>query len=311
MSTSFIGDGADPGSPRSPPIARTIRARVREYAILARLHRPIGSVLLLWPTLWALWAAAEGPPAPGILAVFLAGIVLTRSAGCAINDYFDRDIDRKVARTRTRPLACGAINRAEAIAVAAMLALCAFLLTLTLNRLTVTLAIGGAAVATTYPLAKRWLVWPQVHLGIAFSWPIPMAFAAVTGTVPAVSWWLFAANFSWTVGYDTLYAMADRLDDAKIGVRSTAVASGGGDRMLAASCHALTLALLAIAGMSLGLGAVFYLALAPAALLAAYQQFLVRRREPQACIRAFVNNGWFGACVFAGFAGHYAIVQAA
>ncbi len=272
-----------------------------QYAFLIRLHRPIGIFLLLWPALWGLWVAADGPPPLPVLLVFMVGAVLMRSAGCVVNDYFDRDFDRQVARTRTRPLAIGTITPWAALVVAAVLAGGAFMLAwLTLNRLTLLLAIPAVLLALCYPLSKRWLDVPQVFLGIAFSWSIPMAFAAISGTVPVVAWLLFAANLCWTVGYDTLYAMADREDDRRAGVRSMAILCGRRDRVAVATAQALCLLLLAGIGWYARYHAAFYLGLLLAAGLVGYQQYLVRDRTPSACLQAFRHNNWFGAAVFAG-----------
>jgi len=279
--------------------------RLRQYALLMRLHRPIGILLLLWPTLWALWIAGEGRPDPFVAAVFVAGVVLMRSAGCVINDYADRRFDPHVARTRDRPLAAGRVSPREALALFAGLCLLAFLLVLQLNRLTVLLSFAAAALAVVYPFTKRWTHLPQVVLGLAFGWAVPMAFAAQTGTVPPVAWTLLAANVLWSTAYDTFYAMVDRPDDLRIGVRSTAILFGSWDRLAVGLLQAGFLALLAVAGLQAGLGAAYGAGLAAAAALMAYEQWLVRRREPEACFRAFLHNGWVGAAVFAGIALDY------
>jgi 4-hydroxybenzoate polyprenyltransferase len=279
-----------------------VRDRLREYALLMRLHRPIGILLLLWPTLWALWFAAAGRPSWHVLGVFVAGVVLMRSAGCVINDYADRDFDPHVARTRDRPLAAGRVSAREALALFTLLALTAFALVLTLNTLTIVLSFAGALLATSYPFMKRFTHLPQFYLGAAFGWGVPMAYAAQTGTIPAEAWILFAATLCWAVAYDTAYAMVDRDDDLKIGVKSTAILFGRADRAMVALFHVLTLGLLAWAGARAGHGVIYYIGLTVAGLLAVYQQWLMRARERDGCFRAFLNNNGFGAVVFAGLA---------
>lgn len=277
-------------------------ARLREYAMLMRLHRPIGILLLLWPTLWGLWFAAGGVPDLHVLAVFVAGVVLMRSAGCVINDYADRDFDPHVARTQDRPIAAERVSPREALVLFGVLCLIAFALVLTLNRLTVALAIIAALLAAIYPFTKRVTNLPQFWLGAAFGWAIPMAFAAQTGTVPPLAWLLFAANVFWAVAYDTAYAMADREDDLRVGVKSTAILFGSWDRAMIFLHHAAALVLLAVAGVQTGRGMFFYTGLVVAATLALYQQRLIRDRVPEQCFSAFLNNNWFGLAVFAGLA---------
>lgn len=284
-----------------------ILERLKAYAELTRLHRPIGSLLLLWPTWWALWLASGGVPGLKTLAVFTAGVLAMRSAGCAINDYLDRGFDRHVARTKNRPLARGAIRPVEALWVCGLLLALSLALVLTLNRRTVELAVIGALLAITYPLGKRLTHLPQLYLGLAFGWGIPMAYAAVQDRVPPIAWLLLLANVFWTVAYDTFYAMADRADDLKIGVKSTAILFGQDDRLIVGVLQASALATLALVGWNAGLGVFFYAGLGVAALLAAHQQVLTRHREPGACFRAFVANNWFGAAVFAGIALHYGL----
>ena len=275
-------------------------ARLREYVLLMRLNRPIGTLLLLWPVLWALWIAAAGRPNLAVLAVFVAGVVLMRSAGCVINDYADRDFDPHVARTRDRPLAAGRVSAREALALFVVLAATAFALVLTMNRLTILMSYVGAALAASYPFMKRYSSLPQFYLGAAFGWGVPMAFAAQTGAVPVEGWMLFAATLCWAVAYDTAYAMVDRDDDLRIGVKSTAILFGRADRAMIALFHALTLALLAWAGARAGLGLAYCAGLAVAGALALYQQWLIRHRDRDGCFRAFLNNNWFGIAVFAG-----------
>ena len=284
-----------------------MRAHLPDYARLMRLDRPIGILLLLWPTLWALWIAAGGVPDPGVLAVFIAGVVLMRSAGCVINDYADRHFDPHVARTRQRPLATGRVSPREALILFAVLCLLAFALVLTLNRLTVLLSLGGVALAILYPFTKRYTYLPQVVLGAAFGWAVPMAFAAQSGEVPQVAWLLFVANLLWTLAYDTMYAMVDREDDLRIGVKSTAILFGDLDRVIIGVIQVMALLALALIGQRQALGPYYYLGLLVAAGLAIYQQRLMADRSPEGCFSAFLNNNWFGAAVFAGIAATYAL----
>lgn len=282
--------------------------RLKAYALLVRLHRPIGIYLLLWPTLWALWIAAGGWPDPGILFIFLAGVVLMRSAGCAINDYADRHIDPHVARTRERPIASGLVSPREALAVFAVLCLLAFVLVLFLNRLTLLLSLVAVVLAGTYPFMKRLHHLPQVHLGAAFGWAVPMAFAAQTGEFPPpVAWLMFIAAVLWATVYDTFYAMADRGDDLRLGVKSSAILFGEADRMITGVLQLLLLWSLWLVGREAELGLWYWLGLALAAGFALYQQYLIVDREPAACFRAFLNNHWFGAAVFAGVFLDYAL----
>lgn len=278
----------------------TVGARIKDYALLMRLHRPIGTLLLLWPTLWALWIAGRGWPGWHLFTVFVLGVLLMRSAGCVINDYADRDFDPHVARTRDRPIAAGRVSPREALVLFVLVCLIAFTLVLTLNRLTIALSFVGAFLAATYPFIKRYSHLPQFYLGMAFGWGIPMAFAAQTGSVPAVGWVLFAANVCWSVAYDTAYAMVDRADDIKVGVKSTAILFGRYDRAMVFVFHALTLMLLVFTGALAGLGLRYYAGLVAAFGFALYQQRLIRHRERDGCFRAFLNNNWFGAAVFAG-----------
>jgi 4-hydroxybenzoate polyprenyltransferase len=280
--------------------------RLHQYALLMRLHRPIGIYLLLWPTLWALWLAGEGLPEVYLVLVFSAGVILMRSAGCAINDFADREIDGHVQRTRTRPLAVGHIQPTEALAVFGVLSACAFILVLTLNTLTLLLSFVAVLLAALYPFMKRYTHWPQVVLGAAFGWGIPMAFAAQTGTVPTLAWWLFGANLLWTVAYDTMYAMSDRDDDIRIGVKSTAVLFGRADKLIIAILQITVLLLLLLIGVHAGLGGYYYLGLAVGALLFAYQQYLLKDRDATRCFQAFQNNHWFGMAVFIGLFLDYA-----
>ena len=279
--------------------------RLRDYARLMRLDRPIGSLLLLWPTLWALWIAAQGAPDPRILLIFVIGVVLMRSAGCVINDYADRDIDPHVARTRDRPLAAGRVTPREALGLFLALCLGAFALVLLLNRLTVMLSVAGLALAATYPFHKRFSPLPQAHLGLAFGWAVPMAFAAVQNGVPPVAWLLMSATLLWAVAYDTMYAMVDREDDRRAGVKSTAILFGAYDRALIGVFQILALLALVLAGRHAGLGPAYHAGLLVAGGLALHQQRLIREREPARCFRAFLGNNWFGGSVFGGIALDY------
>lgn len=278
----------------------TVASRLVAYAQLMRLDRPIGIWLLLWPTLWGLWMAAGGPPDREVLLIFVAGVVLMRSAGCVINDFADRDIDPHVARTADRPLAAGRITPAEALVLFALLSLAALVLVLQTNALTVALSVPAALLAASYPFAKRFHHMPQAHLGAAFAWSIPMAFAAQTGHVAPVAFALFLVAVLWIVAYDTFYAMADRAEDLEIGVKSSAILFGRHDRLITATLQMLVLAGLALIGQHLGYGPWFAAGLLVAFGLAAWQQWLIRHRAPEACFRAFLNNHAFGAVVFAG-----------
>ncbi|WP_302139970.1 4-hydroxybenzoate octaprenyltransferase [Halomonas alkalicola] len=277
-------------------------SRVPDFLQLMRLNRPIGTWLLMWPTLWALWVAAEGIPGRRVLLIFIAGVYLMRAAGCVVNDYADRHFDGHVKRTRLRPLATGRISEGEAQALFLILVMAAFVLVLFTNLFTVMLSLVGVALAFIYPFMKRYTHLPQLFLGAAFSWAIPMAFGAVLGHVPFEAWLLFAANVAWTVAYDTQYAMVDRDDDLKIGIKSTAVLFGRADRLMIGLLQGLTLLLLAWAGLRLGFGGFFWLGLAGMAATFVHQQFLIRERERDPCFQAFLNNHWSGLLVFAGIA---------
>ncbi len=274
--------------------------RLLEYAYLMRLHKPIGIFLLLWPALWALWIAGEGAPDPLVVFVFVAGVTLMRSAGCVINDYADRHFDPHVARTRERPIAAGRVAPKEALILFVLLCLLALGLVSLMNALTIWMSLVGAFLAATYPFAKRYTHLPQVYLGAAFGWAVPMAFAAQTGGVPKVGWLLFVATILWATAYDTMYAMVDRDDDVKIGVKSTAILFGESDRLIIAMIQVMLLLALVLAGQVATLGGYYYFGLLLAAVLAVYQQYLIREREPKACFKAFLNNNWFGAAVFGG-----------
>ena len=265
-----------------------------------RLDKPIGILLLLWPTLWGLWLAADGPPDMFILTVFVLGTVLMRSAGCVINDYADRNIDPHVVRTKNRPLATKAVSTKEALLLSAGLSLCAFLLILPLNRLTLELAVFALFLAASYPFTKRFFAMPQAYLGIAFSFGIPMAFAAQTGELPLIVWLLMAANLLWVIAYDTEYAMVDRDDDLKIGIKTSAITFGHFDVMGIMLCHAGFLSIMIGIGLMQKLGLAYYVGLIAASGLIIYQYRLIRERDPVLCFRAFLHNNWVGAVVFAG-----------
>ncbi len=274
--------------------------RLGHYTRLLRLDRPIGALLLLWPTLWGLWIAGAGRPDPKIVVIFVAGVFLMRSAGCVINDYADRKIDPHVARTRNRPLATGAVSRVEALGWFSVLSLVALGLVSLLNGLTIGLAVAGMLIAATYPFLKRFTHLPQLYLGLAFSWGIPMAFAAHGGAVPGMAWVLMFANLMWVVAYDTLYAMVDRDDDLKAGVKSLAILVGRFDLALVAGCQLCALGVLAWLGRSLGLNVYYFVGVAAAAGFPLYQLGLAWRRRTDKCFDAFLNNAWWGAVVFAG-----------
>ena len=277
--------------------------RFHLYLRLIRFERPIGTLLLLWPTWWGLWLASAGRPSIANLLIFSAGVFLMRSAGCAVNDYADRHIDAHVERTRERPLASGLISEAEALLIAAGLALCALVLVLQTNELTVWLSLAGIVIAATYPFMKRHTHLPQIGLGIAFSWGIPMAFAAEQNAVPASAWLVFCAALTWSVVYDTFYAMVDRADDLKLGVKSTAILFGEADRFITAALQVLVLVLLALVGREFALGPVYFAGLFAGGLLCVYQQWLISERKREGCFAAFLNNNLFGFAIFAGIAG--------
>ena len=273
---------------------------VGAYVRLMRLDRPVGSLLLLWPTLAALWMAADGRPSLGLIVVFTLGTFLMRAAGCVINDYADRDFDGKVKRTADRPLATGAISAPSALIGFLILAFLSLLLLLFLNDLARWLAVAGLAIALTYPYLKRWTYLPQVALGAAFSWGIVMAFAAETGSVPTTGWLLFIASLFWIVAYDTMYAMVDRDDDMRVGVKSTAILFGSADRLMVGVLQLFTLVTLVMLGRRLEYQVLYNLGVWFAAGLFIYQQYLIRTRERSACFRAFANNVWVGFVFFVG-----------
>jgi 4-hydroxybenzoate polyprenyltransferase len=288
----------------------SVTERLREYALLMRLDKPIGFFLLLWPTLWALLIAGEGRPDAQVLLVFILGVLLMRSAGCVINDFADTGIDRHVARTQNRPLAAGRISQVEAIVLFVLLCLAALGLVLLLNTLTVLMSLVGVLLAATYPFMKRLTYLPQVYLGAAFGWAVPMAFAAQTGSVPPVAWLLFTATVLWATAYDTMYAMVDRGDDLALGVKSTAILFGESDRQIIGVIQLMVLVCLVMVGVQVELGWLYYAGVGVAAGLAFYQQGLIRYREREECFRAFLNNNWFGAAVFVGLLMDYLFRQA-
>ena len=283
----------------------TLTERLSHYEKLMRLDKPIGILLLLWPTLWAQWLASNGDPDWLILWIFVIGVVLMRSAGCVINDYADRDFDPHVARTRERPLAAVKIAPKEALLLAAGLSLLAFLLILPLNNLVLGLSVVALFLAASYPFTKRFFAIPQAYLGIAFGFGIPMSYAALRGEVPLEAWLLLTANVFWAIAYDTQYAMVDRADDLKIGIKTSAITFGRFDLAAIAVCYAATLGLLAWVGLQREMGMAFYGGLAAAAAIALYHMKLIRQRDPRQCFRAFLHNTWLGAAVFGGIALDY------
>ena len=284
---------------------RALGRTIHQYALLMRLHKPIGIWLLLWPALWGLWIAGAGRPDPKLLIIFVVGVVVTRSAGCVINDYADRNFDPQVARTRDRPLASGRVSPAEALLLFAALGLVAVWLALQLDPYAQLFAVAGAVLAVTYPWLKRFVHVPQFYLGVALGWSIPMAFAAQTGNVPRIAWLLLTAVVLWAAVYDTMYAMVDREDDERIGVKSTAILFGEADRLIIAVMMAMTLLALWLAGREAGLGAWYRGGLAAAGILFLHELWLIRRREPRACFQAFNNNHYVGLVVFVGLALDY------
>jgi 4-hydroxybenzoate polyprenyltransferase len=284
----------------------TLLQRFALYERLIRLDKPIGILLVLWPTLWGLWIAAAGQPDWLIVWIFMLGTVLMRSAGCAINDYADRDFDPHVERTKNRPLAAGLVSGKEALLLAAGLSLAAFLLILRLNKLTIMLSFAALFLAASYPFTKRFLSIPQAYLGISFGFAIPMAFAALTGTVPLYAWAIVAANVLWSIAYDTEYAMVDREDDLKIGIKSSAITFGRFDVLAVMLSYLGMLAILAGVGIRLKMGGFYYGGLAVAMGIACYHYQLIKTRERPRCFKAFLHNNWLGVAIFAGIALNYA-----
>ncbi|BAX54520.1 4-hydroxybenzoate octaprenyltransferase [Photobacterium damselae] len=276
--------------------------KARAYWQLARFDRPIGSLLLLWPTLWALFLAADGWPSPHVFVVFVLGVIFMRAAGCVINDFADRNFDGHVKRTCQRPMPSGKVSEREALGLFGLLVLISFLLVLTMNALTISLSVIGLALAAAYPFMKRYTHLPQLVLGVAFGWSIPMAYAAQSGQLPLAAWLLFAANILWTIAYDTQYAMVDRDDDLKIGIKSTAILFGRFDKMIIGMLQLGTLLLLTAVGGVLGLSQIFYWFLLLAAMLFVYQQMLIKQRQREDCFRAFLNNNYVGMVICIGLA---------
>lgn len=281
------------------------REKFHSLLQLIRFDKPIGTLLLLWPTLCALWLAAGGIPDFYLLVIFLLGTFLTRSAGCIVNDYADRHVDGAVERTRHRPLVTGAVSEREAAQLFVVLMLMAFVLVLFTNTLTISLSVLAVVIASVYPFMKRYTHLPQVILGIAFSWGIPMAFAAQAGELPPALWLLYLGNLLWTVAYDTEYAMVDREHDLVIGIKSSAILFGGYDKLVIAMLQVLTLVVLLGCGGAFDLGPYYYTALLVIACLFGYHQYLIRKRQPEACFRAFLHNNWVGVVLFAGIVLHY------
>lgn len=282
-----------------------IRERTRQYSLLMRLDKPIGTLLLLWPTMWALFIAADGLPSIHLLLVFSIGVFLTRSAGCVMNDYADRNFDRYVSRTRERPLTTGVVSTREAIYLITGLLLVAFLLVLTTNRLTVMLSFIALPIGGLYPFMKRFVYFPQLFQGISFGWGIPMAFAAATGTVPKIAWLLYLCSILWSLTYDTMYAMVDREDDKKIGIKSTAILFEESDRFFIGIIQLMLLMAFTLVGTQLKFSNYYFIALFVVAAIMVYQQYLIKDRLPENCFRGFLSNNWLGAVVFAGIVLHY------
>ena len=297
--------------PNPPSPRQDWRERLPHYWQLIRGDRPIGTLLLLWPTAWALWLAAGGLPPFGILLIFMLGVWLTRSAGCVINDYADRWLDPWVERTKSRPLASGAVSPNEALAVFAAMMAVAFVLVCFTNRLTILLSVVGVFLAASYPFLKRYTYLPQVYLGLAFGWGIPMAFAAIQDTVPPLAWLLFLGNLLWTTGYDTWYAMVDREDDIRMGAKSTAILFGDADLIAQAVLFGGFLVTMALLGQRAGLGVNYYVGLAVAAGFIGWQFFRARDRKREHCFAAFIGNQWVGLAVFAGIALDFLVRPAA
>ncbi|MFZ2314222.1 MAG: 4-hydroxybenzoate octaprenyltransferase [Gammaproteobacteria bacterium] len=277
-----------------------IKDRLYQYALLMRLNKPIGALLLLWPTLWALWLASHGHPQPNILIIFIVGVILMRSAGCAANDFADRHVDGQVERTKHRPLASGKLTSKEALIVTGLLLLASFLLVLQCNLFTIQLAFIGAALALIYPFMKRYTHLPQLGLGAAFAWGIPMAFAAETNAIPTNAWFLFFTALLWPVIYDTMYAMVDRNDDEKAGIKSTAILFGQQDKLIIGILQIIFLAMLVITGFLFNLSLPYYISLIVVLGLFIYQQWLIRDRDRGRSFTAFLNNNWVGLVIFIG-----------
>ncbi|MBR7782503.1 4-hydroxybenzoate octaprenyltransferase [Undibacterium luofuense] len=284
-----------------------LKERLFLYFRLVRLDKPVGIMLLLWPTLTALWLASDGHPDWRLVVIYSLGTVLMRSAGCAVNDYADQDFDKHVKRTADRPVTSGKISGKEALVVAGLLAIISFCLVIPLNTLTKQMSVAALIIAGTYPYFKRFFAIPQAYLGIAFGFGIPMAFASVQNQIPVAAWALLVANIFWAVAYDTEYAMVDRDDDLKIGIQTSAITFGRFDVLAVMLCYAFSFALITLTGLQYGLGIFFLTGMAVAALFAVYHYTLIRHRERMACFAAFRHNNWLGAVIFAGIFIDYAI----
>lgn len=301
MNSTTATDLVIAGKAKEAPLYHRLGRRVEEYARLARFDRPIGTWLLLWPALWALWVAGGGRPVQKVLIVFVLGVVVMRAAGCVINDFADRDIDPHVKRTRERPLAARRVSPTEALVLFVVLGAAALWLVTRLNVFTVKLAVIGAALTVSYPFVKRFFPLPQLYLGISFGgWSVPMAFAAQRDSLPRIAWVLYIAAVIWTAMYDTIYAMIDREDDITIGVKSSAILFADMDRFLIGVMQAMTLLALVLAGRDMRFGGWYYAGVVAAGMLFLYQQWLIRAREPAACLRAFLNNNYVGMVIFIG-----------
>jgi len=287
----------------------TILQRLVAYGYLVRLNRPIGILLLMWPALWALWIAGEGKPQWTVVLIFILGVALMRSAGCAINDFADREIDGKVERTSGRPLATGLVSPMEAVGIFVAISLMAFALVLFLNRETVLMSFVAVTLAAVYPFMKRYTHLPQLVLGMAFGWAVPMAYTALTGTVAPEGWLLYIATVIWALIYDTEYAMVDRADDLRIGVKSTAILFGESDRLMIGLLQSAMLGLMVLVGAKLELGLYYYLGIVAGTLVFLWQQYLIRKRNPDGCFRAFLANNYFGMVIFTGLAANYLVGQ--
>jgi 4-hydroxybenzoate polyprenyltransferase len=283
----------------------SMNQRLKLYAQLMRLDKPIGILLLLWPTLWSLWFAAEGKPAWPLIAIFTLGTVLMRSAGCVMNDYADRDFDPHVARTKNRPLAAQTVSTKEALLLAGGLSLLSFMLILSLNLLTLVLSVAALFLAASYPFTKRFFAIPQAYLGIAFGFGIPMTYAAQTGSVPAIAWLLLLGNIFWAIAYDTEYAMVDREDDIKIGIKTSALTFGKFDVTAVMLCYTAFLGIMVFAGIQYQRGLFYFAGIVLAAAIALYHYQLIKQREPSQCFKAFLHNNWLGASIFYGLALDY------
>lgn len=281
-----------------------------DYARLMRLDKPIGALLLLWPTLWGLWVAAKGWPPIHVLVVFVVGVVLMRSAGCAVNDYADRDFDKHVERTKDRPVTSGRVSAREALTLAAVLALVALLITLPLGLNVVLMSLPAAFLAGSYPFMKRFFPMPQAYLGIAFGFGIPMSFVAVQGQVPAEAWWLLLANVFWTLAYDTEYALVDKPDDLKIGIQTSAITLGRFDVLGIMVFYALAFAVWTGLAVMLQLGSWFWMCFVAALGCVVYHYTLIRQRDRQRCFKAFLHNNWVGGLLFVGLLLHYGLLPA-